>query len=259
MHGAAVPGGPICIGGLCVVCNPPSGCLTHPPAHRLCTQPGLPGQSESSQSRTPTGPPSPTGPLLPGLPALLSTRPLPAPLAQRPALPGPCRLGTICRVCVFPTVLPPALEPQCHSGRRCFSSRCHHHWAHRQRSGGSVAPGHGVCSAEEGSLPGHHAPEHLMPPESVSRHQARVRCLLHTQEHCPPGPPGRPSLHRDSAANKWKMDGASTGAFPRRRAGACRDRTAAGRRGCPSAEPWPHRHSQEGTGAGRWGEKTLAE
>lgn len=100
-----------------------------------------------------------------------------------------------------------------------------------------MAPGHGVCSAEEGSLPGHHAPEHLMPPESVSRHQARVRCLLHTREHCPPGPPGRPSLHRDSAANKWKMDGASTGAFPRRRAGACRDRTAAGRRGWGAAVP----------------------
>lgn len=34
-----------------------------------------------------------------------------------------------------------------------------------------MAPGHGVCSMEE---TGHHAPEHLMLPDSVSHHQAQV-------------------------------------------------------------------------------------
>lgn len=72
------------------------------------------------------------------------------------------------------------------------------------------------------------------------------------QEHCLPDPPGRPSLHRDSAANKWRGP-PQTLFHEDRQATAGTERPQVGLARCAAVlvlSTGLHRHSQERT-AGR--------
>lgn len=129
--------GTVCVSGLCVVCNPPTGSAPSPaslesecPVGRACT----------SQSRTPARPLL-TGPLLPGLPGPGLSQALPVrgrlSLCACPSTP-PSLAHSVWAPsvwCVFHRVRPPALGPGCHSGTSFSAAAVTKHRASCQRSG----------------------------------------------------------------------------------------------------------------------------